>query len=243
MTLKLEWSESVLVATINRPERKNAVDQQTLEELAEALEQASERETRVIVLTGAAETFCSGADLSGVRETLFTETLHKFLIQLATSPSVTIAAIDGHALGAGAQLAVSCDLRVATARSIIGVPAARLGLVVNHWTVERLTREFSWPVARAMLLAAQNYSGAELASLGGVHRIGNLEDACAWANEIAMLAPLSVAGHKVALGASSPTPSVDELVRWSRDRAWASKDVEEGRSAFLEKRAPKFRGN
>ena len=72
MTLKLEWSESVLVATINRPERKNAVDQQTLEELAKALEQASERETRVIVLTGAAETFCSGADLSGVRETLFT---------------------------------------------------------------------------------------------------------------------------------------------------------------------------
>jgi enoyl-CoA hydratase len=93
-----------------------------------------------------------------------------------------------------------------------------------------------------MLLAAQNYSGAELASLGGVHRIGNLEDARAWANEIAMLAPLSVAGHKVALSASSPTPSVDELVRWSRDRAWASKDVEEGRAAFLEKRAPKFRG-
>ena len=54
---------------------------------------------------------------------------------------MTIAAIYGHALGAGAQLAISCDLRVATARAVVGVPAARLGLVVNHWTVERLTRE------------------------------------------------------------------------------------------------------
>ena len=144
MSVKLSWGDSVLVATIDRPERRNAVDQQTLFELASALDESSRQKIRVVVITGSAPAFCAGADLSGVRETEFTDALHKFLIQLATLPSVTIAAISGPALGAGAQIAMSCDLRVATAQSIIGVPAARLGLVVNHWTVERLARECSY---------------------------------------------------------------------------------------------------
>ena len=242
MALKLESDNSVLIATINRPARKNAVDQETLTELAQALKQAETQSARVFVLTGAEKSFCSGADLSGVRETQFTDALHKLLIQLANSRCVTIAAIDGHALGAGAQLAISCDLRVATARATVGVPAARLGLVVNHWTVERLTRECSWPVARAMLLAARNYSGEELANLGAVHRIGDFDSALAWAHEIAALAPLSIAGHKAALNASSREPDINELVQRARDYAWASKDVDEGRAAFLEKRAANFKG-
>ena len=242
MALKLESDNSVLIATINRPARKNAVDQETLTELAEALKQAETQSARVFVLTGAEKSFCSGADLSGVRETQFTDALHKLLIQLANSRCVTIAAIDGHALGAGAQLAISCDLRVATARATVGVPAARLGLVVNHWTVERLTRECSWPVARAMLLAARIYSGEELANLGAVHRIGDFDSALAWAHEIAALAPLSIAGHKAALNASSREPDINELVQRARDYAWASKDVDEGRAAFLEKRAANFKG-
>ena len=242
MALKLESDNSVLIATINRPARKNAVDQETLTELAQALKQAETQSARVFVLTGAEKTFCSGADLSGVRETQFTDALHKLLIQLANSRYVTIAAIDGHALGAGAQLAISCDLRVATARATVGVPAARLGLVVNHWTVERLTRECSWPVARAMLLAARNYSGEELANLGAVHRIGDFDSALAWAHEIAALAPLSIAGHKAALNASSREPDINELVQRARDYAWASKEVDEGRAAFLEKRAANFKG-
>ena len=242
MALKIESDSSVLIATINRPSRKNAVDQDTLTELSQAVRQAEMQSARVLVLTGAENTFCSGADLSGVRESQFTDALHEFLIQLATSSCVTIAAIDGHALGAGAQLAISCDLRVATSRAIIGVPAARLGLVVNHWTVERLTRECSWPVARAMLLAARNYSGEELANLGAVHRIGDFDAAISWAREIAALAPLSIAGHKAALNASSREPKVDELVQRARDHAWASNDVEEGRNAFLEKRVANFKG-
>jgi len=242
MTVQLNWGESVLVATIDRPKRRNAVDQPTLFKLSSALDESVTRKTRVVIITGTAPAFCSGADLSGVRETEFTDALHKFLVQLVTLPSVTIAAIAGPALGAGAQIAMSCDLRVATAQSVIGVPAARLGLVVNHWTVERLARECSWPVARAMLLAARNYSGAELASFGSVHRLGELEDAINWANEIALLAPLSMAGHKAALNASSRAPEIDQLVQSARDRAWASSDVEEGRSAFIEKRQAKFKG-
>ena len=80
MTVKLNWGESVLVATIDRPERRNAVDQQTLYELASALDESVTRKTRVVIITGTAPAFCSGADLSGVRETEFTDALHNFLI-------------------------------------------------------------------------------------------------------------------------------------------------------------------
>ena len=242
MVVRLSWGESILIATIDRPERRNAMDQDTVLALAQAFDESVQRATRVVVVTGAPPTFCAGADLSGVREQQFTDALHKTLVQLATLPSVTIAAIDGAALGAGAQIAMSCDLRVATAQSVIGVPAARLGLVVNHWTIERLVRECSWPVARAMLLAARNYSGSELAALGSVHRIGDLQDAVNWAQEISILAPLSIAGHKAALNASSPSPELNEIVQWVRDLAWASSDVEEGRRAFLEKRPARFKG-
>ena len=96
-------------------------------------------------------------------------------------PIPTIAAIDGPALGAGTQLAVACDLRIATPASRFGIPAARLGLVVDHWTVERLARELGWPIARAMLLAAETYDAAALHAAGAVHRLGDLDAALTWA--------------------------------------------------------------
>jgi enoyl-CoA hydratase len=139
------------------------------------------------------------------------------------------------------QLAAACDLRVATPGSAFGIPAARLGLAVDQWTVERLTREVGWPTARAMLLAATTATAEEL--MGGfVHRLGDLDDALAWAGELAGLAPLTVAAHKVALEGSAPPPEVDALVAAARARAWASDDAEEGRTAFLEKRPARFTG-
>ena len=91
-------------------------------------------------------------------------------------PIPTIAAVDGPALGAGTQLAAACDLRIATPASRFGIPAARLGLVVDHWTVERLARELGWPIARAMLLGAETYDAAALHAAGAVHRLGDLGD-------------------------------------------------------------------
>jgi enoyl-CoA hydratase len=136
-----------------------------------------------------------------------------------------------------------CDLRVATPASVFGVPAARLGLMVDHWTVDRLTREFGWPAARAMLLAAETYTGEQLAASGAVHRIGDLDTALTWAAEIAHLAPLSIAGHKLALESSSPDPTPDDQVRAAYERAWASNDAIEGKRAFLDKRPAVFCGD
>jgi enoyl-CoA hydratase len=154
-----------------------------------------------------------------------------------------IAAIDGPALGAGAQLAMATDLRVATPTSALGIPAAKLGLVVDHWTIRRLASEFSPPIARSMLIAAQTYTAQQLHATGGIHRLGGLDDAVAWAHELSRLAPLTIAGHKLGLERSSVEPDVDDLFEAARSAAWASADAEEGRTAFLAKRPPTFTGS
>ena len=238
--LRADVGDGVVVITLDRPQRRNAVDHDTLLALLEA--QATHADARVIVLTGAPPAFSAGADLHGVEQGVFAEDLARTLRGFTQLPAPVIGAIDGPALGAGAQLASVCDLRVATAESTFGVPAARLGLVVDHWTVERLSREFGWPVARAMLLGAEIYSGAQLHAMGSVHRIGDLDAALEWAAAISRLAPLTIAGHKLALESSGGEPNSDPAVELARQLAWASEDAEEGRRAFLEKRSAAFRG-
>jgi enoyl-CoA hydratase len=230
----------VVVLTLDRPKRRNAVDHATLLQLLDA--QAAVAGARVVVLTGEPPAFSAGADLHGVEEGVFAADLSRVLRGFTSLPAPVIGAIDGPALGAGAQLAAVCDLRVATAESVFGVPAARLGLMVDHWTVERLAREFGWPVARAMLLAAETYTGAQLHVTGAVHRLGRLADALDWAAAIARLAPLSIAGHKLALESSAGEPVDDAAVAAARELAWSSRDASEGRSAFLQKRSAVFHG-
>jgi enoyl-CoA hydratase len=245
MTVGLEHDGLVAIVTLDRPERRNAVDHPTLLELLDvqaAIAARAPGAIRTVVLTGAPPAFSAGADLTGVEEGRFATDLNAVLRGFGHLPVPVIAAIDGPALGAGAQLAIATDLRVATADSVLGVPAARLGLVVDHWTIRRLASEFSPPVARAMLLAAQTYTAAQLHAAGGVHRLGGLDEAIAWAHELAGLAPLTIAGHKLGLERAEPEPEVDELFEAARSAAWASADADEGRTAFLEKRRPDFTG-
>jgi len=238
--VRADVGDGVVLVTLDRPQRRNAVDHETLLALLDA--QAEHADARVIVLTGAPPAFSAGADLHGVEQGLFASDLGRVLRGFTELSAPVVGAIDGPALGAGAQLASVCDLRVATPDSTFGVPAARLGLVVDHWTVERLSREFGWSVARAMLLGAETYSGAQLHAMGSVHRLGGLEAALDWAATISRLAPLTIAGHKLALESSAGEPDPSPAVEQARQRAWASDDAEEGRRAFLEKRSAAFRG-
>ena len=222
----------VAVVTIDRPERRNAVDHATLDALAAALDGCGDG-VRALVLTGAAGHFCAGADLGGIEDGSFTALLRSVLDRLRLSPFVTIAAADGAALGAGTQLAIACDLRVATAQASFGIPAGRLGLAVDGWTVERLALLAGHGPARAMLLAADVLTGAEAHRLGLVQRVGPLDDALAWARDIAALAPLTLRAHKAALEGLPDAPA-------ARERAWASEDLREGLAAFRERRRPVF---
>ncbi len=240
--IHLEDRGPVALVTIDRAERRNALDHEALEQLLDA--HARSASARVVVLTGAGGQFCAGADLTGVEDTGFTDLLRQVLAALRDDPRPTVAAVDGAALGAGTQLAVACDLRVATPSARFGVPAARLGLMVDHWTMQRLSLLAGAGPTRAMLLGAETYSGEECERLGFVQRLGDLEAALGWADEIAALAPLTVAGAKLALNrlempvGRGDDPDVHEA--WAR--AWASEDLQEGMAAFRERRRPVFHG-
>lgn len=237
-----ELAEAITVITLDRPKRRNALDHETLAELTEALAAAAERPTRALVLTGAAGHFCSGADLTGVEDASFAELLQGVLDRLRDVSFPTIAAIEGAALGAGTQLAVACDLRVAAADAKFGVPAAKLGLMVNHWTVQRAASLAGPSMARAMLLTAEVVSGADALRVGLVNREGSRPEAVAWAEQIAELAPLTIAGHKLMLNKLEQPPAADPDVVAAFTRAWESDDFAEGIDAFRNRRTPKFQG-
>jgi enoyl-CoA hydratase len=246
VTVDLAHDGRVAVVTLDRPERRNAVDHAMLLELLDVQAAVAARAPdaiRAVVLTGAPPAFSAGADLHGVDEGRFAADLGAVLRGFGHLPVPVVAAIDGPALGAGAQLAIATDLRVATARSVLGIPAARLGLVVDHWTIRRLATEFSPPVARAMLLAAHTYTADQLLASGGIHRIGDVDEALEWAQQLAALAPLTIAAHKLGLERVDLDPAADDLFEAARSAAWASQDAVEGRTAFLEKRSPDFTGH
>src|SRR5947209_16926288 len=152
-------------------------------------------------------------------------------------PKPVIAAVEGAALGAGTQLAIACDLRVAVPDARFGIPAAKLGLMVDHWTVQRLALLAGHGPARAMLLAAEQISGEDALRLGLVQRLGDLDDALSWAAAIAELAPLTIAGHKLALNRLEP-PLADADVDGAFRRAWSAADLAEVMAAFKERRPP-----
>jgi enoyl-CoA hydratase len=235
---------AVALVTIDRPERRNAVDHEALEQLTAAIDRAvaSAPATRVVVLTGAGGHFCAGADLTGLEDAGFATVLRGVLDRLHDAPLPVIAAVDGAALGAGTQLAIACDVRVASPRARFGIPAAKLGLMVDHWTVQRLALLAGHGPARAMLLAADVLDGDAAVRTGLAQRAGDLEDALAWAAEIATLAPLTIQGFKLMLNRLDPAPDQDDDIAAAFQRAWASSDLREGLAAFHERRSPEFRG-
>ena len=145
-------------------------------------------------------------------------------------------------MGAGMQLALSCDLRVVGPRARFGIPSAKLGLMVDHWTIEKLALLAGHGAARAVLLAADTIDAEGALRSGLAQRAGDLPAALAWAEEIARLAPLSIAGQKLALDRLSGRTVGDADVEVAFDRVWTSEDRLEGVRAFQEKRPPVFRG-
>jgi len=241
MTITAARTGLVAVVTIDRPERRNALDTEACAALAAALGAVAEDGARAVVLHGSGGHFCAGADLSTVPSPDFLDSLRRLLDTIVALPVPVIAAVEGVAFGAGLQLAVACDLRVAAPDSRFGVPAARLGLVMDHASVQRVALLAGHGPARAMLLAAEEIDGAAAVRLGLAQRAGGLDDARAWAGQIATLAPLTVAAHKLALNRLELSPA-DADVDDARRRAWASADLAEGVAAFADRRPPHFEG-
>ena len=233
--------ERVAIITINRPHRRNAVDHEALVALDEAFTQVAATDVLAVVLTGASGHFCAGADLTTLEDIAFTDRLRTALDRLVTLPIPTIAAISGSCMGLGMQLALACDVRVASHDARFAVPVAKLGLMVDHWTLQRLVAAVGWGAARHMVLTAAELSGADGHRLGFVQEMGDLAEAVSIAQRVSVLAPLSVSGSKLGLNALEQ-PVADPAYPEAFRQAWASEDLVEGRAAFAERRPPEFRG-
>lgn len=237
--------------TIDRPERKNALTVALVEEMREHIVGAPD--LRTIVVTGASGTFCAGADLEARAAELhdgdpFRSSFTRLLDAIAEFSGLVIAAVDGPALGAGTQLAAACDLRIAGDTATFGIPAGRLGVHVAAPSVARLCALVGVSAAETMLLTSRTLDADEAWRIGLVQQraVDALTAADAMARELALHAPLTVAGHKRALRAlSDPWVQPDrarELIDACEARAFASVDLQEGLRARVERRDPNFSG-
>ncbi len=236
-------AEAVLTIELQRPERRNALNSQLVEELREAVLKAGDGATRAIVLTGQGTVFCAGADLSG---DAFAADYPDRLIELHKVLDATlipvIGAINGPAIGAGLQLAMQCDLRVVAPDAFFQFPTSKYGLALDNWSIRRLSSLVGHGRARAMLLAAEKLTADVALQTGMANRIGTLAEAQAWAAEIAGLAPLAIQHAKRVLNDDGAIEEAGPVHKELFDRAWSSQDVIEAQVARIEKRPPKFQG-
>lgn len=234
-------TDAVGLLELDRPDRRNALDVAQCHRIVEAVGALLDGGARSIVVTGTGSSFCSGADFGEVHTDGFRDALHAALRTVVDAPVPVVAAVNGPAIGAGTQLAIACDLRVAAPTAVFGVPTARIGLAVDPWTVRRLARLGGGGTARAILLACDQI-GAELAHARGlVDRLGDRAEAMALATEIATLAPLTLRYNKAALDRADLADD-DPALLAAFEACWTSEDRHEGKRAREEKRRPEFHG-
>ncbi len=226
-----------------REAKRNALDEAMVDDLSAAFSAAVDGGARAIVLTGRGAVFSAGADLSGpVYDPAFIDKLVTLIAQIEQTPIPVVAALNGAALGAGLQLSMAADLRVMAPDALAGIPAAKIGVTVDEWTIRRLVSLVGAGPARGMLIGCDPLTADRAYALGFANRIGDLADARHWAASIAELAPLTLAHYKLVLtgdGARDEAPADRHAAMMA---AWESEDLAEGRAARAEKRTPVFRG-
>jgi len=255
MPILWERDGFVGIATIDRPERRNALSADLCDELTAHLR--GNPGLRVVIITGSGDkAFSAGADLArrasdtsslqhGGQDT-FRPSFEALLDTIVGLPAPVLAAVNGAALGAGMQLAVACDLRLAAPLATFGIPSGRLGVLLSASNISRLATVVGQPMARDLLFTARTLDVAEAERAGLIQRRADdvLGAAKELAAEITALAPLSLAGHKRALNlvAGELAPQSRKEIEELESAAFQSADLQEGLTAFAEKRAPRFRG-
>lgn len=246
-----EPREHVLVLTLNRPEAKNAFNAELATALSDALDRfEGDPSLRVCVLTGAGGSFSAGMDLKALLkgEKAFTKKRGGFGIMAAPPNKPIIAAIEGYAVAGGLELALCCDLIVATSSSKLGLPEVKRGLVAVGGGLFRLPKRIPYHVVMELALTGETHPALRFLQLGLVNKVvadgQALDSALELAQRIAQNGPLAVAATKQIVAKAN---------EWTEEQAWreqralaapalTSKDAIEGPRAFAEKRTPVFRG-
>jgi enoyl-CoA hydratase len=244
----------VAVLAVDRPEAANAIDLAVLEELEGAFAGLEgDAGIRAVVVTGGNDrAFSAGGDIRAMRDMTvaegrrFVERGHAVLDRIAASRLTTVAAVNGPALGGGAELALACDIRLASERAVLGFPEVQLGLIPGWGGTQRAARALGPSRARLLLLSADRVEAADALALGLVDRVmpsGELQDAAvALAGRIAAASPSAVRQTKMAIGdgaeQSLATGQRLEIEAWMVN--FAHPDRTEGLTGFLEQRPPRW---
>jgi enoyl-CoA hydratase/carnithine racemase len=252
-------AEAVLRIRISNPERRNVLDHEILDALAETLPRLDRGiETRCLLITGAPPAFSAGYDLASIpsetferdAEALVAHPFHDAMEALASHPWPTVAAINGHCLGGGLELAITCDLRICAAGAKLGMPPAKLGLVYSHTGLRKFINVIGLARTKELFLTGRNFAAERAERFGLVNEVVDddvLEDASvALAEGIAANAPLSMRGNKRAIEVLGANPVLSEQQEGGlialRESCFSSADLREGIEAFAEKRKPRWQG-
>jgi enoyl-CoA hydratase/carnithine racemase len=243
----------VALCRIDRPEARNALSPELMDELATALEGFdADEEVRCIVIAGSDDVFASGADIKALRERTFQDSLGHpsamFWKRLTAMRTPTIAAVSGWALGGGCELALACDMIVASETAEFGQPEITLGIIPGGGGTQRLARVVGKQRAMELVLTGRRIEAGEAERMGFVNAVVKkkawLEEALELAQRIAKRPPIAARLAKQAVLAAEETPMTAglEMERRLYELSMATEDRLEGMDAFLEKRRPKFRG-
>ena len=248
-----EERDDVLVITLNRPEARNAVNEAVAEAVAAALDELDRRaDLSVGIITGAAPSFCAGMDLkaflAGERPSVPGRGFAGIVERPPDKPM--IAAVEGHAIAGGFEIALACDLIIASENATFALPEPRVGLAALAGGLHRLPRQIGLKRAMGMILTARHVSAREGVELGFVNEVVPAGEALAaaerWAETICKNSPMSIRASKQTIQKGLGV-SLEQAMTEQRDypavkAMAASQDFVEGPKAFAEKRPPKWLG-
>jgi enoyl-CoA hydratase/carnithine racemase len=250
-------ADGVLRLTISNPAKRNALDHPILDAIAAVLEDLGG--ARAVLLTGAEGMFSSGYDIGEIPDDVFAEeaerlVAHPFTAALEALEACevpTVAALPGHTIGGGLELALACDLRVAADGILLGMPPAKLGLVYSHTGLRRFLEAIGAPRTRELFLTARNVDARTALDWGLVNQVVGVPDlesvALDLAQDLAANAPLSVRGNKRAIrellaAEGQLDPETERELIELREASFHSEDLREGVRAFGQKRPARWKG-
>jgi enoyl-CoA hydratase/carnithine racemase len=251
-----EPAPGVARLTISNPQKRGALDHSILDGFASTLPAL---EARCVIVTGEQSTFSAGYDIGALPEAVFADEAERLVAHpfaaaidaIENYPYPVVAALNGHAIGGGLELALACDLRIAAGTIALGMPPAKLGLVYSHTGIRKFINTIGAPRTRELFLVGRRIDARTARAWGLINAIaqdGRLaEEALALATEIAANAPLAQAGNKRVIRAvldaeAELDPETERELIELRRACLHSQDFREGVRAFAEKRPPRWRG-